>query len=161
MPIKILFLTVDFTLKEYQMFQTKSCFKVNKVCFFFQNSTERASDWISTEQGMSSLSLSYYKFNVRAAQKVLKASIHRLTNNIISSTTAVLFQKKKITSFKKLSFKKIAPVFLLLAIKLNSNIYSVMQFKELSIFYYRFLLLKLYKFTLVNIKAQKSLAVSK
>jgi hypothetical protein len=160
MPIKYS-LTMDFTIREYQMFQTKSCFKTNKVCFFFQNSTERAPDWISTEQGVNSLSLSYYKFNVRAAQKVLKTSVHRLTKNIVSSTTAALFQKKNNTSFKKPSFEKIATAFLLLAVKLNSTVYSVRQFKELSIFYYRFLLLKIYNFTLASIKSKKSLNVSK
>jgi hypothetical protein len=143
---------MDLTTREYQMAKTKSYLKKNEICFFFQNRTGKASDWLLTEQKVASLNLNYYRLNTRSAQKVLKSSKHRFKEPLISSTTSVLTQTKLAIHFHKFAFNKISMAFLFLAIKVNNCIYSTGQLKSLFVFHYRFKQLAMYNFLLANIK---------
>jgi hypothetical protein len=152
---------MDLTTREFQMTKTKKYLKYYKISFFFQNSTEKASNWISTEQKVVSLNLNYYKFNALSAQKTLKSSKHRLKSPLISITTAILTQTQSFTAFNKFQFDKISKAFLLLALKINNCIYSTEQFKNLFVFTQRITQLAMYKSVLANIKTKKRLSLSK
>jgi hypothetical protein len=152
---------MDLTTREFQMTKTKKYLKYYKISFFFQNSTEKASDWISTEQKVVSLNLNYYKFNALSAQKILKSSKHRLKRSLISITTSVLTQTQAFTNFNKFQFDKISTAFLLLAVKINNCIYSTEQFKNLFVFTLRVTQLALYTSLLANFKTNKRFNLSK
>jgi hypothetical protein len=147
---------MDFTAREYQMYKTKHSLKAHKICFFSQNITERAPDWIATEQKVDSLDFNYYKMNTRAAHKVIRGSKHLLKSSLIACTTALLFRKRNFKTYKKVSFDRIATEFVLLAVKVNNIIYSTKQLKNLLIFYYRIMLLGVHKLILANIKKRSN-----
>jgi hypothetical protein len=144
---------MDFTTRDYQMAKTKSYLKNDKLCFFFQNSTEKADNWLTTEQIVNNLNLKYYKVNTLSAQKTLSVSKHKLKSFLIKSTTTFLKQKSLYSNLNKFTFNQIKTTFIFLAVKVNNIIVSIDQFKNLHIFYYQILLFILYSCFIVNIKS--------
>ena len=143
---------MDFTTRDYQMAKTKSYLQNDKLCFFFQNSTEKAFNWLTTEQIVDNLNLKYYKVNTLSAQKTFFVSKHKLKSFLIKSTTTFLKQKTPCFSFTKFPFDRITTTFSLIAVKVNNIIVSIDQFKNLHIFYYQILILIIYSCFLTNIK---------
>lgn len=143
---------MDFTTRDYQMAKTKSYLKNDKLCFFFQNSTEKAYNWLTTEQIVENLNLKYYKVNTLSAQKIFVDSKHKLKSFLIKSTTTFFKQKSPCSSFNKFTFDRITATFSLIAIKVNNIILSIEQFKNLHVFYYQIAILIIYSCFIANIK---------
>lgn len=141
------------------MTKTKSYLKNNKLCFLFQNSTEKASNWLTKEQIIHRLNLKYYKVNILAAHKILFVSKHRLKGLLISGTTTFLKQKSTCSSFNRFTFNKLADMFILIAVKVNNTIVSIDQFKNLHVFYYQIMILVLYNVFVASIKIIKFLKI--
>jgi hypothetical protein len=151
---------VDLTTRDYQIARIKQFLIENKLCFFFQNSTEKAFDWLITEQIVDNEDLQYFKMNTLSAKRALNKSKHKLKDLLITTTTSLLKQKAKFLRFSKLTFNKIMTVFVFIAIKTNSSIYSSEQFKSLWVFYYQVTQLNVYNFILSNIKTKKLLKLT-
>ena len=144
---------VDFTTREYQMVKTKSYLKNNKLCFLFQNSTEKAFNWLTKEQTLDRLNLNYYKVNTLSAYKVFNISKHRLKSLLITGTTTFLKQKLPCSNFIKFNFERVADMFVLIAVKVNNVVVSIEQFKNLFIFYYQLIVVVLYNCFIASIKS--------
>jgi hypothetical protein len=144
---------MDFTTRDYQMAKTKSYLKNDKLCFFFQNSTEKAYNWLTTEQIVNNLNLKYYKVNTLSAQKIFIVSKHKLKSFLIKSTITFLKQKSLYSTYNKFTFNQIITTFSLIAVKINNIIVSIDQFKNLHIFYYQILVFVLYSCFIANIKS--------
>jgi hypothetical protein len=144
---------VEFTNRDYQMIKTKNLLTHNKICFFFQNSTEKAYTWLTTEQTVNELNFKYYKVNTLAGRRVFSNSKHRLKKLLISGTTAIVKQHNVYLNYTKFTNEKIADTFILIAIKINNTIVSTEQFKSLNICYYTLMMLTIYNYLIANIKA--------
>jgi hypothetical protein len=148
-------LIVDLTTREYQMARIKQYLIDENLCFFFQNSTEKASDWLISEQTVNSEGLQYFKFNSLSAKKAFRSSKHKLKNWLISTTTSFLRRKDKFLRFSKITFGKLIAAFIFIAIKINNIFYSSEQFKSLWVFYYQSIKALIYTFILSSLKIEK------
>lgn len=134
------------------MKKTKDSLVNDKICFFFQNSTERSANWLTTEQTVNQRNFKYYKLNTLAAKKVFRKSKHELRTELIASTSAIVKQQNSFLPYGKFTDDRLAGAFVLTAIKVNNNIVSTEEFKRISIFYYQIAMLSLYNFMLTNVK---------
>jgi hypothetical protein len=143
---------MDFTKREYQMIKTKNSLVTNKICFFFQNSTERSANWLTTEQTVNVRNFKYYKLNTLAARKVFIKSRHECKTPLIVSTSAIVKQQNPLLRYRRFTDERLAGAFVLTAIKVNNNIATTEEFKNLNIFYYQIAMMTLYNYMLTSIK---------
>ena len=121
---------MDFNLKDYQIFKLKKYFKNNDFFFLFHSAKLNLNQWTITEQNLKKLKLDYYKTLNGTTLKILKNSIYRNVNSIISSFVVFINPKFKTTEFDLDSLtKNLKPSFSLISLKLNNKIYSSAQLK--------------------------------
>ena len=77
---------MKFNLKEYQKQKTTQYFKTNSFILFSINANQKAQNWVSTEQELQKLKLTYYKICNKTTKKMMEDSTNTNIANIINST---------------------------------------------------------------------------
>lgn len=144
---------MKFNFKEYQREKTKQYLKNNNFILLSVNANQKSQNWITLEQGLYKLKLNYYKIYNKTTKKVIKNSTHKNIANMISTTFFFLKPKNnkiliKTDIFNLLNFIS----FTLLGIKLNKNIYSTLQSKNIISFHYKKNASILYQCIITNLK---------
>ena len=147
-------------LKKFNALKTMSYFYSHRLLFFFQGVNLKAKSWLKIEQSLYKKSLNYFKLKNSVVCFNLKNSIFRNLIPLINSTNFIMnidLLKSLNINLNKLT--KLDSVFYLTLVKLNNKLYSFSNnFKMVDLNYKKtmdrfvFLLLKLSKFFLLNIK---------
>lgn len=134
---------MDFNLKKYQTFKLKRYFKTNHFFLIFHSAKLNLSQWIIIEQSLKKLKLHCYKPLNGVVPKTLKKSAYRNISSIFSSFVVFIHIEKELDL--NLSIKSFKPLFTLIALKLNNNVYSSVQLKGSKNLSYRKNIFDLYK----------------
>lgn len=122
---------MEFNLKDYKIFKTKSYLK-KKTFFFLLNTINfESNNKVIIEQNLKLISFNYFKIFNKLTSNILNNSIY----SNIKITNGIIFFIKPITDSKIQSKKIIIGKFellllTLLAIKLNNKIYTITRFKN-------------------------------
>lgn len=150
---------METNFKEYQITKTKKYFKTNSLFFIFNFSKLNSKEWLKTEQKIKQIKLTHYKTLNGITKKVLINSKHINYANLISGLIIFLKPNLKQTELKiEELIKKLKPLFLLLAIKLNSKIYFIPQISKIKTLSYKKNIFNLHK---VLEKSTKTLVLFK
>ena len=129
---------MKFNFKEYQRQKIKQYLKNNNFILLSVNANQKSKNWITIEQGLCKLKLNYYKIYNKTTKKVIKNSTHKNIANIISTTFFFLKPKNNKILIKTDIFNMLDFIsFTLLGIKLNKNVYSTLQSKNIISFHYK------------------------
>lgn len=144
---------MKFNFKEYQKQKTKERLKKNNFILLSVNANQKSKNWVTIEQGLCKLKLNYFKIYNKITKKVINNSIHKNIRNIISTTFFFLKPKNNKILIKTDIFYLLDFIsFTLLAIKLNKNIYSALQLKNIISFHYKKNASILYQCIITNLK---------
>ena len=154
-PIKhIKIHSMKFDLKDFQIFKLKKYFKNHKFFFIFHAAKSQAKDWKKTEQNLKKLKLTYYKTLNGTSIKTLNNSIYKNYTGLVNSMEVFVKPVFNSTSFEYNTIKKsLNNNFLLIAIKLNNNIYSTSQLKNIKALSFETLLTSLFHRSLIFLKS--------
>lgn len=145
---------MQFSSKTYKILKTKNYLKENDLFFFFNSISQNSNDEIIIEQNLKKVNLNYYKIFNKTSKPTLNNSIYKNSNELINSMT--LFIKPVFTSIelkKSNLLNCFEPLlFNMLAIKLNSKIYSITQLKQIITFNYTDINYLLFQFNTTNFK---------
>jgi hypothetical protein len=138
--------------KIYQFLKIKSFLKTNNIIFLFSGINLNQNSLIQLEQNFIKLNFVYYKVYNELTIKLFKNSTFYNFNKLISGPFFFFRTKKKIMidilDFENSKFL----FFLLLALKFNNRIYSILQIKNLYSINYKNNLVVLYQFLITSIK---------
>jgi hypothetical protein len=145
---------MKFTTKDYKVAKLKNYIRSNNLFFFVNGVNFSSNDWIKTEQTLKNLNFNYYQVLNKVASKTLNNSIYNKIKPLVHGITFFIEFK---TTFeiieKKIIIKNLEPLlFTMLAIKFNTKIYSINQFKNLNSLDYSNNKLLLYQFLATNLK---------
>lgn len=141
--------------KSYQTKKIKSFIKNNRLLLFANGTNQKAKNWIAIEQGLQKLEIKYYKPYNKLAIKTFNNSIYNNIKGIINGPLFFLTPLNKFITVKKniLLNETLEPlIFKLLAIKLNTKVYSIPQVKKISSLKYKDSIAVLYQFLLIQLK---------
>jgi hypothetical protein len=144
---------MEFNSKDYKIFKTKSYFKKTPLFFFLNTINHDSNSWVISEQNLKNLNLNYYKVFNKLTNNILKNSIYKNTHMVNGITFCIKPSKNSKTLPKQViaaNFEII--LFTLLAIKLNSKIYTITHFKNSNSLDYKENKLALYQFGTLNLK---------
>lgn len=151
---------MKFNFKEYQRQKTKQYLKNNNFILLSVNANQKSQNWVTIEQGLCKLKLDYYKIYNKTTKKVIKDSTHKNIANMISTTFFFLKPKNNNILIKTDIFNMLDFIsFTLLGMKLNKNIYSTLQSKNIISFHYKKNTSILYQCIITNLKYSLLLAL--
>jgi hypothetical protein len=152
---------VKFNFKEYQRQKTKQYLKNNNFILLSVNANQKSQNWVTIEQELCKLKLDYYKIYNKTTKKVIKNSAHKNIANMISTTFFFLKPRDNQKILVKTDIFNLLGLisFTLLGIKLNKNIYSTLQLKNVISFHYRKNTSILYQCIITNFKYSLLLAL--
>lgn len=134
---------MEFELKTYKIFKIKYYLKKKKLFFFCTTNLQIKN--LLIEQTSKQLNLSYFRLSNKLAIRTIEFSIYKNFKQLIHSfTILVSFQLLKLKTLTNLE-----NVLILLSIKLNNKIYSILQLKNLIFLDYNFNILKFYRFFII------------
>ena len=153
---------MKFNFKEYQKQKIQNYFKNNSFILFAVNANQKSQNRVILEQTLYKLKINSYKIYNKTTKKVIKNSIHKNIVSIIS-TTFFFLKSKSYKSFIKTEILSLLNnvFFTILAIKLNKNIYSILQFKNILSLHYRKSVSILYQCFLTNLKSSLVITLKK
>lgn len=145
--------------KNYQILKIKHYLKNNSILLLSNGINQKATNWVTLEQGFKIINLDYYKPYNKIARKILKTSIYSNFINLINGPFFLLSPNTKMGLNKKLLKKETLEFlkFRLLALKLNKKIYSTKQIQKLNSFVYKETISVFYQFLLINLKFSQTL----
>jgi hypothetical protein len=135
---------MEFKLRNYQILKVKNSLKRDKLFIFLNGSKLNSKNRISIEQTLKQLELLYYKLNNKASRQSLKNSIYKNINQIISGLLFIITVKKDKNIFMQDIFK-LNSDFIILALKINNKIHTIIQTKNLNSINYISKIKKLHK----------------
>jgi hypothetical protein len=139
--------------KEYQRQKTKQYLKNNNFILLSVNANQKSQNWVTIEQELCKLKLNYYKIYNKTTRKVIKNSTYKNIANMISTTFFFLKPKNNKTLIKTDIFNMLDFIsFTLLGMKLNKNIYSTLQLKNIISFHFKKSTSILYQCIITNLK---------
>ena len=128
---------MKFNSKKYQIFKLKTYLK-EKDFLIFHCAKSNIKQWVIIEQHLKKLKLKYYKPLNGVSLKILNKSTHKYFNHLLSGPVLFVEYDSKALDFDLSSIlKKLDPEFILLAVKLNDNIYMKLYLKKLKTLNYR------------------------
>lgn len=144
---------MELNLREYNISKTKEYIKTNNLFVFFNGIHQNSVNWIKTEQRLKNQQLSHYKIFNQTSKIILKKSIYKNTESLISSLTFFInpIQESRFRASKKLLLN--VELFTFLALKMNQSIYSLHQIEHSNSLVYVNTKLLFYQFNITNIKA--------
>ena len=146
---------MKFNLKNYQTHKLKQLLKKENFLIFAINTNKNFKNWLLVEQGLHKLKINYHKVYNNTAANAIKRSTQVNLLKVLCSTFFFLktnnftktLMKSKIINELNLIF------FTILALKINQNVYSINQIKNLTIFSYKKQISILYQFLISNLKS--------
>lgn len=138
--------------KIYQFLKIKSFLKTNDIIFLVSGINLNQNSLIQLEQNFIQLNFVYYKVYNELTIKLFKNSTFSNFNKLISGPF-FFFRTKKRIMIDILDFENSKFLFfLLLALKFNNRIYSILQIRNLYSINYKSNLVVLYQFLMTSIK---------
>jgi ribosomal protein L10 len=116
-------------LNNYKFFKIKCYLKNNNLFFIYNGNNLKTKSWLKIEQELCKYNLKYFKLYNSLTQKAFKDSIFKNFLQVINGLIFFINFKKKIMNLKKII--NINKYLILLCIRINNNIYSVKQIKNL------------------------------
>ena len=144
---------MKFSSKEINHIKIKNYIKTNNFFFCCCGLQQNSITQLETQQQLKIINFKSYRIYNKISTKIFKKSIYKNSTASINSITFFI----KPESNKTLITKKILfniKFFVFLVIKLNNNIYSFTQLKQIKSFNYYTNKLLLYQFLLVNLKSK-------
>lgn len=129
---------MDFNRKTYQIIKLKRYFKANDFFLLFQSAKLNLKKWISVEQDLKKLHLSYYKPLNKIAISIFNYSKYKHFSSSLSGFS--LFIKPMAKDYKlslEYTIKSLKSSFVLLSLKLNNKFYAKSQLKGLKSLSYK------------------------
>jgi hypothetical protein len=154
-PSKESFL-MQLNLKNYQKNKIKYILKKNNFLFFALGANQNSQNWITLEQNLHKLTLTYTKTYNNVATKILQDSMIRNLKNVINSTFFFLKQKEKNERavLKNSIINTLnSNQFTVLTFKLNKKIYTIPQFETINSYHYKKNISIIYQFLLTTLKS--------
>lgn len=152
---------MEFNLKSYQTFKTKHYLKKNNFLLFTLGANQNSQNWITFEQNLHKLGLSYYKTYNNITIKTLEASVYKNLKNFVKSTFFFLKPKQNPGKIEIIKYSTInmlnSTTFAILNIKLNKKIYTMSQLKTASTLTYKKNISIMHMFLLTSLKFSKRL----
>lgn len=134
-PTKNYYILMELKLNTYKFFRINCYLKNNNLFFIYNGNNLKTENWIKIEQELFKYNLKYFKLYNSLAKKTFKNSIFKNFLQIINGLIIVISFKKNLINLKKLiNFNKYLT---LLCIRINDNIYSLKQIKNLITFNYK------------------------
>ena len=126
-------------MKTYKLNRTKNYVKKNNLVLFLNGTNKNANYWLITEQKLKTLKLNYYKIPNKITIKAFKNSIYLNTIPIIYGIVIFIkpHQVVQTLQIKNVSSSLKSLLITVLALKLNSKIYSTKQISSGSSFNYK------------------------
>lgn len=145
---------MKLNFRTYQKTQTKSLLKKNNFLLLTIGANQNSTNWISLEQNVHKLGLSYTKIYNNITTKILQDSIAKKLKNTINSTIFFLTQKNTTKIIKSTLLNEInSNKFDAIALKLNKKLYTVPQLEKLPSFHYKKNVAILYQFLSTSLNA--------
>jgi len=140
--------------KEYQRIKTKKYLKKNRLFFFYNGVNRNSNYWRKTEQSLKIMGFNFLKNFNKITNKELKNSIFKNMKEIINGPTFFIKPNSKNQLLKDVLLSKFCPLlFIVLAIKINSKIYSLTVLKKNpNLINYDNNTLLFYQFNITNLK---------
>ena len=141
--------------KSYQTKKIKSYLKNNTLILFANGTNQKAQNWINIEQGLQKLKIKYYKSYNKLTIKALNNSIYTNIQGLINGPFFFFIPLAKHTIFKKtiLLNETWEPLtFKLLALILNTKVYSIPQTNKMNSLKYSDSIAIFYQFLLIHMK---------
>jgi len=139
---------MKFELKTYKVFKTKYYLKQNKFFFLYAATSLNLKNWLVIEQTLKKSNLNYYRLSNTLAIKTMRASIYTNFKQLIHSLTLFGNPKPK-TTLKLKKLINLEKVLTLLSVKLNNQIYSILQLENLNSLNYNHTVLRLFQFFII------------
>lgn len=144
---------MQFNLKNYQNLVIKNTLKKKNLLFFTININKDSQNWLTIEQSLHKLGLTYAKTYNNIAIKILERSIFRNIKNLISSTFFILKQQKNLI-IKNTIINSLGSIdFTTLMLKLNKNIYIKPQLNTMNSYHYKKNISIMYQFLIITLKS--------
>ena len=146
--------------KSYQIKKIKSSIKHNRFLLFANGTNQKAQNWIAIEQGLQKLNIKYYKSYNKLVIKTFNNSIYNNIKGIINGLFFFLTPLNTFIIIKKniLLNETLEPlIFKLLALKLNTKVYSIPQINKISSLKYNDSIIVLYQFLLIQLKFSQTI----
>jgi hypothetical protein len=129
---------MDFNLKKYRVLKVKKKLKKSDLFFFFNSAKIKSNKWIKIEKQLKKLKLEYYQIFNNTTLKTIKNSIYTNINQIFSGVVILIKPIHKSTIIElKVIKKNLDPLFILLCVKLNNNVYTTTQLRNLNVLSYK------------------------
>jgi len=120
---------MDFNLKTYKHFKIKYYFKTTNCFFFFHGTSLNSENWIKIEQILVNHKLKYFRILNKLMINTLKNSIFKNLIVLIHGPIILLNSNNANLTLKEL--ENINPLISLLGFRINNNVYSKKQIKNL------------------------------
>ena len=153
---------MQFHLKNYQKVKTENILKKNNFLLFTLGANQNSRNWVTTEQNLYKLALTYTKTYNNTATKVLENSVFKNLKNSINSTFFFMSPKKNKETLMKNNFLSTlnSIQILPLTLKLNKKVYAPYQFKDVNSFHYKKSASVMYQFLAATLKVSSVLKES-
>ena len=118
--------------KSYKILKTKNYLKENDLFLFLNSISQNSCDEIIIEQNLKKINLKSYKIFNKTSKITIKNSLYQNSKELVNSITLFIKPVYNFIEFKKSNLFNNFELFLnMLAIKINSKIYSMNQLKEI------------------------------
>jgi hypothetical protein len=147
---------MQLNFRQYQISKTRKYLIKNNFLILSIGSNQNSQNWLQIEQGLKKLKLNYHKLYNNITKKTIKNSIFKNSLNMINSTFFFLkpnFNKANNFLIKPSIINNLKSIFFtVLSIKLNNQIYSISQFKNIKSLTYKNNMAIMYQFLLTHLK---------
>ena len=138
--------------KKYQSDKALNILKKDSLLLFSINANRNANDWLTLEQNINKLAITYTKTYNSAVRKTFEKSIFKNLKNLIGGTFFFL-KPKKIQKIKNTIINLLNEIqFTIIVTKLNKKLYSIPQLNTINSLSYEKSTKILYQFLTTTLK---------
>ena len=138
--------------KKYQSDKALNILKKDSLLLFSINANRNSNNWLTLEQSINKLAITYTKIYNSAVKKTFEKSIFKNLKNLIGGTFFFL-KPKKIQKIKNTIINSLNAVqFTIIVTKVNKKLYSVPQLSTINSLSYRNNIKILYQFLTTTLK---------
>ena len=138
--------------KKYQSDKALNILKKDSLLLFSINANRNSNNWLTLEQSINKLAITYTKIYNSAVKKTFEKSIFKNLKNLIGGTFFFL-KPKKIQKIKNTIINSLNAVqFTIIVTQLNKKLYSVPQLSTINSLSYRNNIKILYQFLTTTLK---------
>ena len=152
-PKKLSYCKMDHNLKKYRVLKIKNNFKNSDLLFFYHSSKIKSNKLVFAEQHFKKIKLNCNQIYNGTTIKTINNSIYSNINQTVSGIITFTKPTFKSTTLQLKTIKNnLEPSFILLFLKLNNKIYTLLQFKNINKFNYKITIFNLNKELIKYIK---------